>query len=142
MDNNFFISSPPGFWKENECNNISCWKHIDSMNISVNSSKWTFFVSDDFSFNSCNKFKEFFQKFVKGELDSFSTDFIKEFFSTIDDNMSTFSMAFSKRDIIWSIFSDDIFDEGKRKEFNEGEIKVAFLSDDILKSDIFNKVFF
>jgi hypothetical protein len=51
-------------------------------------------------------------------------------------------MAYSKRDIIWSIFSDDIFDEGKRKEFNEGEIKVAFLSDDILKSDIFNKVFF
>ena len=54
-------------------------------------------------------------------------------------------MAFSKREIICSIFSEDILDEfnvddGEIKEFNFGEIIVDFLSE--LLSDIFNKVNF
>ena len=57
----------------------------------------------------------------------------------MNHNMFTFSMAFSKRKIIWSIFSEDIFDEGKINEFNLGEIIVPFLSG-LLSSDNLYKV--
>ena len=79
---------------------------------------------------------------MRGDSDSFSSDFIDDFFSANDDKRSIRSMDFSKRDIIESIFSGVIFDEfiieGKNKEFNFGEIIKDFLSRTF--SDIFNKV--
>ena len=101
IDKSFFISSFVGFLKYNELNRMSCWKHIDSINISVNSSKCTLFACNDFSFKSSSNFKQLFQKIVEGEGILISPILFSSS-SFNEDNNSTFSMAFSRREIIWS----------------------------------------